>query len=50
MRNLDFSSWQSVLMTLIGLVAITFVMVGIRLLVMQKVQQRRERERAPVPA
>lgn len=44
MRNLDFSSWQSVVMTLIGLVAITFVMVGIRLLVMQRVQQHRERE------
>ncbi len=44
MRNLDFSSWQSVVMTLIGLVVITFVMVGIRLLVMQTVQQRRERE------
>ncbi len=44
MRNLDFSSWQSVLMTLVGLVVITFVMVGIRLVVMQTVQQRRERE------
>jgi heme exporter protein D len=44
MRNLDFSSWQSVVMTLLGLVMITFVMVGIRLLVMQTVQQRRERE------
>ncbi len=44
MRNLDFSSWQSVITTLIGIVTITFVMVGIRLLVMQTVQQRRERE------
>lgn len=44
MRNLDFSSWQSLVTTLLGIVAITFVMVGIRLLVMQTVQQRRERE------
>jgi hypothetical protein len=44
MRNLDFSSWQSLLSTLIGLAVITLIMVGIRLLVMQTVQQRRERE------
>jgi hypothetical protein len=44
MRNLDFSSWQSVLTTLVGLAVITLLMVGIRLLVMQTVQQRRERE------
>src|SRR6185312_10098231 len=44
MRNLDFSSWQAVLSTLLGLAVITLVMVGIRLLVMQTVQQRRERE------
>lgn len=44
MRNLDFSSWQSVITTMLGLVTITFVMVGIRLLVMQTMQQRRERE------
>jgi heme exporter protein D len=44
MRFLDFTSWQSLVTTLLGLVAITFVMVGIRLLVMQTVQQRRERE------
>jgi heme exporter protein D len=41
---MDFSSWQSVVTTLLGLVAITFVAVGIRLVVMQTVQQRRERE------
>jgi len=44
-RNaIDFSSWQAVLSTLLGLAVITLVMVGIRLLVMQTVQQRRERE------
>lgn len=45
MRNLiDFSSWQGVLSTLLGLVVVTFVAVGIRLLVMQRVQLRRERQ------
>jgi heme exporter protein D len=45
MRNLiDFSSWQGVLSTLLGLVLVTVVAVGIRLLVMQQVQQRRERQ------
>jgi uncharacterized membrane protein YgcG len=41
---LDFSSWQSVLTTLVGLALISLVVVGIRLLVMQTVQLRRERE------
>src|ERR1700754_3714686 len=44
MRNLDFSSWQALLTTLLGLAVITLIGVGIRLLVMQTVQQRRERE------
>jgi uncharacterized membrane protein YgcG len=44
MRNLDFSSWQTVLSTIVGIAVITLVGVGIRLLVMQRVQQRRERE------
>jgi heme exporter protein D len=44
MRNLDFSSWQGVLSTLLGLAVITLLGVGIRLLLMQTVQQRRERE------
>ena len=44
MRNLiDFSSWQGVLTTLLGLVLVSLVAVGVRLLVMQHVQQRRER-------
>jgi heme exporter protein D len=45
MRNLiDFSSWQALLSTLLGLAVFSLVVVGIRLLVMQTVQQRRERE------
>ena len=41
---LDFSSWQTVISTLLGLVLVSVVAVGVRLLVMQTVQQRRERE------
>ena len=41
---LDFSSWQSILTTVAGLAVISLVLVGIRLLVMQTVQLRRERE------
>ena len=44
MRNLDFTSWQALLSTLIGLSVITLIGVGIRLLAMQTIQQRRERE------
>jgi hypothetical protein len=45
MRNaIDFSSWQGVLSTLLGLVLVSLVAVGIRLLVMHSVQQRRERQ------
>lgn len=44
MRYLDFSSWQAVITTLLGLLVVTFMMVGIRLLVMETVQQRRQRE------
>lgn len=44
MRNsLDFSSWQGLLTTLLGLVVVSLVAVGIRLAVMHGVQQRRER-------
>ncbi|MBN9586619.1 MAG: hypothetical protein J0G34_14665 [Afipia sp.] len=43
MRNIDFSSWQSVLVTLAGLALITLIGVGIRLLAMFTIQQRRER-------
>src|SRR5689334_4842004 len=41
---LDFSSWHSLLTTLLGLAVVTLIMVGVRLLVMQTVQRRRERE------
>jgi len=43
MRNLDFSSWQSIGATLIGLALVTLIGVGIRLIVMMTIQQRRER-------
>jgi hypothetical protein len=43
-RNLDFTSWQALLSTLLGLSVITLIGVGIRLLAMHKIQQRRERE------
>ncbi len=45
MRGLfDFSSWSAILVTLIGLVLVSFVVVGIRLVFMQTFQRRRERE------
>lgn len=45
MRNsLDFSSWQGLLTTLLGLVVVSLVAVGIRLVVMHSVQQRREKQ------
>ncbi len=43
LRNLDFSSWQSVLATVLGLALVTLIGVGIRLLMMLTLQQRRER-------
>jgi hypothetical protein len=43
MRNLDFSSWQGLLVTLSGLALVTLIGVGIRLLMMFTVQGRRER-------
>lgn len=43
MRNIDFSSWQSVLATVFGLALVTLLGVGIRLLMMVTIQQRRER-------
>jgi hypothetical protein len=44
MRNLDFSSWQGLLSTVLGLALVTLIAVGLRLLVMQRLQRRRERE------
>lgn len=43
MRNFDFSSWQSILTTLVGLALFTLISIGIRLLMMFTIQQRRER-------
>lgn len=43
MRLFDFSSWQSIGTTLLGLALVTLIGVGIRLIVMTTIQQRRER-------
>lgn len=43
MRGFDFSSWESVLLTLIGLALFALISMGIRVLVMLTIQQRRER-------
>lgn len=41
---IDFSSWSSILTTVASLLLITLLMVGIRLVFMQTIQKRRERE------
>ncbi|MBY6310434.1 hypothetical protein [Alcaligenes faecalis] len=43
MRFFDFSSWQNMLLTLLGLAFFTLISMGIRLLMMFTIQQRRER-------
>lgn len=43
MRGLDFTSWQGLLLTLIGLALFTLISMGIRLVMMFTIQQRRER-------
>lgn len=43
MRFFDFSWWQSIGTTLLGLALVTLIGVGIRLMVMMTIQQRRER-------
>lgn len=48
MRYFDFSSWSAVLMTIMGLGVMTLIGVGIRLLLMQTIQQKRERENRQV--
>lgn len=48
MRNIDFSSWQGVFTTLIGLALFALVGVGFRLLMMFTIQQRRERMNRPI--
>jgi len=42
-RYMDFSSWQGVFSTLMSLAVFTLLGVGIRVLMMQTIQQRRER-------
>jgi heme exporter protein D len=44
MRNLDFSSWHAMVLSFFGLALVTLIGVVIRLVVMQSVQQRRDRE------
>ena len=44
MHGIDLSSWQAVLSTVLGLGVVTLVMVGIRLMFMQTIQRRRERQ------
>jgi uncharacterized membrane protein YgcG len=43
LRGLDLSSWQGFLSTVIAIALFALIGIGIRLLVMQTVQQRRER-------
>lgn len=43
LRNIDLGSWLSVLLTLVGLTLITLIGIGVRLLAMATIQQRRER-------
>jgi uncharacterized membrane protein YgcG len=43
MRSLDFSSWQGIFSTLMSLAVFTLLGVGVRMLMMQTIQQRRER-------
>lgn len=43
MRGLDFTNWHSLLITLVGLALVTLIGMGIRLVMMFTIQQRRER-------
>jgi uncharacterized membrane protein YgcG len=43
LRNFDFSSWESILTTVIGLALFTLIGIGIRLLIMVTIQQRQQR-------
>mgnify|MGYP002619781822 CR=1 FL=1 len=44
MRNFDFTSWQGVLSTLVGIALFALVGIGIRLLMMTTIQQRQQRQ------
>ncbi len=43
MRSFDFSSWQGILTTVLGLAVFTLIGVGIRVLMMLTIQQRQQR-------
>jgi heme exporter protein D len=43
-HGLDFSSWQAIVSTLLGIIVVSLVAVGIRLAVMNGVQQRHARQ------
>jgi uncharacterized membrane protein YgcG len=44
MRGFDFSSWQTILTSIAGLLLVTLIGMGIRLIMMMTLQQRRERQ------
>ncbi|MEQ1955784.1 hypothetical protein [Mesorhizobium sp. CN2-181] len=44
MRGFDFSSWQAILTSVAGLLLVTLIGMGIRLVMMMTLQQRRERQ------
>ena len=44
MRGFDFSSWESIVTTIIGLALITLIGMGIRLVMMFTIQQRQQRQ------
>lgn len=44
MRGFDFSSWESVLSTLVGIALFALVGIGIRLVMMTTIQQRQQRQ------
>mgnify|MGYP001182225875 FL=1 len=44
MRNFDFTSWQGVLSTFVGIALFALVGIGIRLLMMTTIQQRQQRQ------
>ncbi|MBK9080843.1 MAG: hypothetical protein IPL88_01580 [Rhizobiales bacterium] len=43
MRGFDFTSWESIVSTLVGLALVTMVGMGLRIVMMLTLQQRRER-------
>ncbi|KKC37970.1 hypothetical protein WH87_09990 [Devosia epidermidihirudinis] len=43
MRNLDFSSWEGIVTTVLGLALFTLIGVGIRIVMMLTIQQRQQR-------